>query len=230
MEESLHNVPMLEGIATTRSIRRYLPEPIPEDVLRDILFGATRAPSGSNRQPFRFMVFTDTEKSQQVEALVAQGAQKLWGHKRTNDGYDDGSGVVEDSPKARMANTMQQYVENFEEVPVLVLAILLRYREPNPMEGASVYPACQNLLLAARAKGYGGVLTGFHGFVNDELHRLLALPENAFIAATITLGKPAGNHGPVRRVPMNDLVYGDTWGEGASWAIDPDGTAVMKGR
>ena len=230
MSDASHEVNLSEGIATTRSIRRYLPEPIPEDILRDILFGATRAPSGSNRQPFRFMVFSDSEKSQQVKTLIAQGAQKLWNHKRVNDGYDAGSGAVEDSPKTRMANTMQNYVENFAEVPVVVLAILMRYRDPNPMEGASVYPACQNLLLAARAKGYGGVLTGFHGYVEKELHTLLELPENAFIAATITLGKPAGHHGPVRRVPMNDLVYGDTWGEGASWAIDPDGTAVMKGR
>jgi nitroreductase len=230
MGDSLHNVPMLEGIATTRSIRRYLPESIPDDALRDILFAATRAPSGSNRQPFRFMVFTDSEKSQQVKALIAQGAQKLWNLKRVNDGYDAGSGAVEDSPKTRMANTMQSYVENFAEVPVLVLAVLLRYRDPNPMEGASVYPACQNLLLAARAKGYGGVLTGFHGYVEKELHELLDLPENAFIAATISLGKPAGKHGPVRRVPMNELIYGDTWGNGASWAIDPDGTAVLRGR
>ena len=230
MEEALPNIPMLEGIATTRSIRRYLPEAIPEDALRDIMFAATRAPSGSNRQPFRFMVFTDTEKSHQVKTLIAQGAQKLWNHKRVNDGYDAGSGAVEDSPKTRMANTMQNYVENFADVPVLVLAILLRYRDPNPMEGASVYPACQNLLLAARAKGYGGVLTGFHGYVEKELHELLDLPENAFIAATISLGKPAGNHGPVRRVPMNELIYADRWGDGAPWAIDPDGTAVLRGR
>jgi nitroreductase len=230
MEESLPDLSMLDGIATTRSIRRYLPEPIPEDVLRDIMFAATRAPSGSNRQPFRFMVFTDSEKSEQVKTLIAQGAQKLWNHKRVNDGYDAGSGAVEDSPKTRMANTMQNYVEKFAEVPVLVLAILLRYRDPNPMEGASVYPACQNLLLAARAKGYGGVLTGFHGYVEKELHELLDLPENAFIAATISLGKPAGKHGPVRRVPMNDLIYADTWGDGAPWAIDPDGTAVLNSR
>ena len=230
MSDASQEVTLSEGLATTRSIRRYLPEPIPDDVLRDIMFGATRAPSGSNRQPFRFMVFTDTEKSKQVKALIAQGAQKLWGHKRVNDGYDAGSGVVEDSPKTRMANTMESYVENFADVPVLVLAILLRYLDPNPMEGASVYPACQNLLLAARAKGYGGVLTGFHSYVEKDLRELLELPENAFIAATISLGKPAGNHGPVRRVPMNELIYADTWGDGAPWAIDPDGTAVMKGR
>jgi nitroreductase len=120
---------------------------------------------------------------------------------------------------------MQEYVDNFASVPVLVLACLVRYREPNPLEGASVFPACQNLLLAARGLGYGGVITGFHGFVETELRELLNIPEGTLIAASITLGKPAGNHGPVRRVPMSELVYGDAWGESPEWAIDPPGTA-----
>jgi nitroreductase len=175
-------------------------------------------------------VLTDSDVAHKAKALIGFGAQKLWNHKRNNDGYDENSGTLDDSPKARMARTMQSYVDNFANVPVLVLAVMVRYREPNPLEGASVYPACQNLLLAARAKGYGGVLTGFHSYVEKDLRELLELPENAFIAATISLGKPAGNHGPVRRVPMNELIFADTWGDGAPWAIDPDGTAVMKGR
>ena len=121
-------VELLEGIRTTRAIRRYRPEPVPDDVLRDILFAATRAPSGSNRQPFRFMVFTDSARSREVKALVARGAREIWGGKRTNEGYDQGSGQRPDSPKARMAATMQHYVDNFADVPVLVLAINLRYR------------------------------------------------------------------------------------------------------
>lgn len=223
-------VSLLEGLATTRAIRRYLPEPVPDEHLRDIMFAATRAPSGSNRQPFRFMVFTDSEQSRAVKSLIAQGAQQLWTNKRTTDGYEEGSGAVDDSPKARMARTMQQYVDNFASVPVLVLACLERYRDPTPTEGASVYPACQNILLAARALGYGGVLTGFQSFVEQELRVMLNIPDSVFLAATLTLGKPAGKHGPVRRVPMNELVYGDTWGIGATWAVDPVGTATMKGR
>ena len=224
------DIGLLEGIATTRAIRRYLPDPIPDEHLRDILFAATRAPSGSNRQPFRFMVFADSEKSRDVKSLIAQGAQQLWSNKRTADGYEEGSGVEDDSPKARMARTMQHYVDNFSTVPVLVLACLERYRAPTSTEGASVYPACQNILLAARALGYGGVLTGFQSYVEQDLREMLEIPESVFLAATLTLGKPMGNHGPVRRVPMNELVYGDTWGQGASWAIDPVGTATMKGR
>ena len=219
------SVGLLEGIATTRAIRRYKDEPIPDDVLRDIFFAATRAPSGSNRQPFRFIVLTDSDTAVKAKELIAVGAQKLWNHKRGNDGYDENSGTIDDSPKARMARTMQSYVDNFANVPVLVLAVMVRYREPNPLEGASVYPACQNLLLAARARGYGGVLTGFHGFVDSELRDLLQIPENAFIAASITLGKPEGAHGPVRRVPMKELIYSDSWGESPEWATDPPGTA-----
>jgi len=222
-------VGLLEGLATTRAIRRYKDEPIPDDVLRDIFFAATRAPSGSNRQPFRFIVLTDSDVAVKAKELIAVGAQKLWNHKRNNDGYDENSGTLDDSPKARMARTMQSYVDNFANVPVLVLAVMVRYREPNPLEGASVYPACQNLLLAARGLGYGGVITGFHGFVEPELRALLGIPDDTLIAASISLGKPAGHHGPVRRVPMAGLVYGDTWGESPAWAIDPPGTAFTKG-
>lgn len=218
-------VGLLEGLTTTRAIRRYLDEPIPDDVLRDIFFAATRAPSGSNRQPFRFIVLADSDQARHAKQLIARGAQRVWNHKRENDGYAQGSGVDENSPKSRMARTMQQYVDNFQNVPVLVLACLVRYREPNPLEGASVFPACQNLLLAARARGYGGVITGFHSFVESELRQLLNIPDGTLIAASITLGKPAGNHGPVRRVPMNELVFENTWGEAPDWAIDPPGTA-----
>jgi nitroreductase len=215
---------LLEGIATTRAIRRYLDEPIPDEALRDILFAATRGPSGSNRQPFRFVVLTDTAKAMEAKRLIGSAARRLWAEKRRNDGYDQGSGVDESSPKARMARTMQSYVDEFDRVPVLVLPCLVRYRAPTPMEGASVYPAVQNLLLAARALGYGGVITGFHGAVDAELKALLGIPEEVFIAATVTLGRPRGAHGPVRRRPMQELDYGDEWGMPPAWAEDPPGT------
>jgi len=221
-------VGLLEGIATTRAIRRYRNEPVPDSALRAMLFAATRGPSGSNRQPFRFVVLTDGERAREAKALVGEAARKLWQAKRARDGYDKGSGSVAHSPKARMALTMDRYVEHFETAPVLVLPCLVRYRAPNPMEGASVYPAVQNLLLAARALGYGGVITGFHGQVDKPLKSLLGIPEEVFIAATVTLGRPQGGHGPVRRRPLSELVYGDCWGEAPDWAVDPPGTRYTR--
>jgi nitroreductase len=189
-----------------------------------MLFAASRAPSGSNRQPFRFLVLTDSAVAREAKALVGAGARRAWAAKRERDGYDRGSGQADDSPKARMARVMQAYVDEFERAPVLVLPCLVRYRDATPTEGASVYPACQNLLLAARAIGFGGVLTMWQGLVDTELRALLGVPDAVFIAATITIGRPEGNHGPVRRRPLSELVFTDHWDQPADWAIDPPGT------
>lgn len=217
-------VGLIEGISTTRAIRRYLDEPIPPEALRAIMFAASRAPSGSNRQTFRMMVLTDGPKAQQAKRMIAEAARAAWGTKRQADSYDTGSGAVDNSPKARMARTMQSYVDNLEKAPVLVLPCLIRYREATSFEGASVYPAMQNMLLAARALGYGGVVTGWHYSCEAELRALLGIPDEVFMAATVTMGKPVGKHGPVRRRPISELIYEDEWGHSAPWAIDPPGT------
>jgi nitroreductase len=217
-------VGLLEGLTTTRAIRHYRDEPVPVEALRAMLFAATRAPSGSNRQPFRFVVLTDGPKAQAAKRLIGDVARRFWRAKRDADGYDAGSGEVDNSPKARIALTMQVFVDNFHRVPVLILPCLVRYRDPTPTEGASIYPACQNLLLAARALGYGGVFTGWHFGVERQLRDLVAIPDGTFIAGTITVGKPAGHQGPVRRRPMAELVYQESWGVAPEWAIDPPGT------
>lgn len=219
------DIGLLEGICTTRAIRRFRPDPIPDDDMATMLFAATRAPSGSNRQPFRFLVLRDGPRAVQAKALLGEAFRAGWRAKREADGYDAGSGVQADSPKARTAAAMQHFVDNFEQIPVVVLACLVRYRDPSPTEGGSVYPACQNLLLAARALGYGGVMTMWHGFVERELRDLLGIPDGVAIAATIPLGRPMGRHGPVRRRPLAELVFDDRWEGPAAWAVEPPGTA-----
>lgn len=217
-------VGLLEGIVTTRAIRRYRGEPVTAEALRAMLFAATRAPSGSNRQPFRFIVLIDGPHARQAKAIIGASARTLWAAKRAQDEYDKGSGAMADSPKARMARTMQRFVDNFERAPVLVLPCLVRYRDQTPTEGSSIYPACQNLLLAARALGYGGVLTDWHLPVEPQLRELLGVPSGVLMAATITIGRPAGSHGPVRRRPLAELVFEDQWETPAGWALDPPGT------
>jgi nitroreductase len=217
-------VPLYQGLLTTRAIRRYTDEPVSDEALRDMLFAATRAPSGSNRQPFRFVVRRDGPVAAEAKRLIGAGAAQFWAAKRAEDGYDKGSGADADSPKARMARTMQHYVDNFASVPVLVLACYVPYRSHSAKtDGASIYPACQNLLLAARALGYGGVLTGLHHFAETELRELLQIPEEVDLMATITLGRPQGRHGPVRRRPLPELVFGEQWGRPPDWAVDPPG-------
>ncbi|MGY6502134.1 MAG: nitroreductase family protein [Acidimicrobiales bacterium] len=214
---------VLDVIATTRAIRRYAPDPIPDDDLAAILFAASRAPSGSNRQSFRFLVLRDGPRAVEAKALLGAAFRAGWSAKRSDDGYETGSGVVDDSPKARTARAMQHFVDHFEQTPVVVLVCMVG-RRGLLTDGGSVYPACQNLLLAARALGYGGVMTMWHHAVDGELRQLLGIPDDVPIAATIPLGRPLGGHGPVRRRPLDELVYDDQWESSASWAVEPEGT------
>jgi nitroreductase len=215
---------LLEGLATTRAIRRYTDEPVTDQELATVMFSATRAPSGSNRQAFRFLVLRDGPRARVARQLLGEAARRMWLGKSASDGYAEGSGTDPSSPKARMARTMEHYASHFAEAPVIVLVCLVRYREPNWFEGSSVYPAAQNLLLAARAIGLGGVLTGVQQLAGDELRDALGVPDGVALHATITLGHPAGHHGPVRRRPVRELVYEDGWGDEAAWAVDPPGT------
>lgn len=215
---------LLTGLATTRAIRRIAPDPIPDDDLSTILWHATRAPSGTNRQPTRFVVLRDGPLARRAKAVLARGFRVGWAGKVADAGYASGSSLDPTSRKGRQRAAMEHFVEHFEEVPVVVLVCIERYRAPNPFEGASVYPACQNLLLAARALGYGGVLTGWHATVEPELRELLRIPDGVGISATIPLGRPLGRHGPVRRRPIGEVVFDDRWGESAAWAVDPPGT------
>jgi nitroreductase len=198
---------LLDGLATTRSIRRYTDDPVPDDDLAAILWHAGRAPSGSNRQPFRFLTLRDGPSAVAAKRLLGDAFRAGWEAKRIGDAYRP----------SRFADSMQHYVDQFEAVPVVVLVCLDRYRDPSPYEGASVYPSCQNLLLAARALGYGGALTMWHLGVEDELRALLDIPAPAALSACITLGVPAGRHGPVKRKPLAEVTFDDRWGSAPHW-------------
>ncbi len=142
-----------------------------------------------------------------AKSLLGEAFRAGWEAKRQTDGYRP----------SRFADSMQRYVDRFEQTPVVVLVCLERYRSASPYEGASVYPACQNLLLAARALGYGGAMTMWHLGVEAELRELLDVPGHVALSACITLGVPEGNHGPVKRRPVAEVVYDDAWGQSATW-------------
>ena len=201
------SVELYEGITTTRAIRRYQDEDIPEPVLRKMLYAASCGPSGSNRQATRYIVLRRTEEARLARGTLARGAQIVWSRKRVNDGYPEGSSEGPDSRKARMDRLMIEFAANFATVPVIVLVVLTNVEEPGLLQGASVYPGMQNLLLAARGLGYGGVVTTFHRDVDAEIRDAVGLSPTDWICATVALGKPVGNHGPVRRRPLEEIVF-----------------------
>ena len=85
------------------------------------------------------------------------------------------------------------------------------------MAGASIYPAVQNMLLAARALGLGASLTTRHLFYADEAERALQLPPGVLSYAILPIGYPMGNFGPTRRGNLSDFVSLDRVGE--KWSV-----------
>lgn len=217
---------LYEGLTTTRAIRRFSDESVSDEDLAAILFAATRAPSGSNRQPFRFLVLRDGAEG--AKALIGDAFRASWA--AMSKGQYARLTVEADPTSAayRAGQAMQRFVDRFESIPVVVLPVFLPYRGTDITSGASIYPACQNLLLAARARGLGGVLTMWHGAIEGELKAMLGIPGDAVIAAVIPIGHPEGSHGPVRRRPLSELVHEDRWDRPAAWAVDPPGTRYTR--
>jgi nitroreductase len=89
----------------------------------------------------------------------------------------------------------------------------LKGRTPTRTSGSSIYPAVQNMLLAARALGLGATLTTLYSRFEKEAEAAMGLPPNFHSYALLPIGYPMGRFGPVRRVPLADVVYEDRWGQ-----------------
>lgn len=199
---------LFETMRTAGAIRRYREEEVPDDVLVRCLEAATWAPSGSNRQGWRFVVL----RSPEIRAILGPAYRKGWSSMGAAYGLAE-IDPTDDSPRARMGRSMQHFVDHFEEIPAYVLFCMEgRGREPQLTDGASVYPAMQNFLLACRAEGLGAVVTMWHQFAEPELRAAVGIPDDVALAALVPVGWPEGRHGPVRRRPVGEVAYLDTWG------------------
>ena len=83
--------------------------------------------------------------------------------------------------------------------------------------GASIFPAIQNLMLAARDLGVGTVLTTLHSYRDAELKALLGIPESMVTAAVIPMGYPCGTFGAGPRKPLRDVTFFEQWGQAPAW-------------
>lgn len=189
-----------EAIFTQRAIRRFKPDPIPDEDLRHILESAIRAPSGGNRQPWHFVVVRDAD----LRAKFAPLYHEAWWAKRRDEGIGGPADIPASlQPAMRLADEIGQ-------APVLVLVCAT-----SKGAGAigSVIPAAQNLLLAARAVGVGGTITTLHLQVDERVHQLFRVPETVEIVYCLPLGYPRGHFGPAQRRPLSEVCSYDQWGQ-----------------
>lgn len=200
------------GIRTTGAVRGFTDQPVTPEVVRSLLDDARFAPSGGNRQPWRVAVVDDID----IRRQLAMAMRPVW------DEYvaigatgRTPFSVVEPGPSTLTTpvagNTPNDLLDRIGDVPVVlaVAADLSRIAmmdkdlpRPTLTGGASVYPFCWNILLAARARGLGGVITTFASRAEDITGPLLHLPTDHALAAVIFLGYPVFQPTRLRREPV----------------------------
>lgn len=199
---------LFDAMYTTRSIRHFRAEPVPDDLVRRVIEAGTQAPSGTNAQSWRFVVVRDPEKRRRVGELYREGFSEVYPSDRVSNEADAG--------RRRVLGSALHLAEHMgDEPPVLILVCLERGRTSPPAartSGSSAYPAVQNMLLAARALGLGGCLTTLHIRHEDAVKAALGIPEHVDTYALIPLGWPAWPHGPLGRRPVEEVAFQDEWG------------------
>jgi nitroreductase len=240
MAQPVNDQPLFDVMYTCRAMRRLKPDPVPEQLLLQLVEAAIHAPSSSNAQNWRFVIVRDRAQ----KARMADLWRKAWAFYRDTiaaAALRPGE-TVEMRKRAVAAGTYM--VNHLADIPALICVGVKRddlvakvLQSPATLTAAArhfglggaakllmnagrssatgvastAYPAVQNLLLAARALGLGAVLTTPHLFSPGEYERILDIPKNVTLAAVVPVGYPKGKFGPVTRAPAESFVSWDRY-------------------
>lgn len=202
------DVSLFDAMYTQRAIRSFKKELIPAGVVEAIVEAATKAPSGGNRQPWAFVAVQDRDLVAQFAVIARRGFERM---------YKDALARQEpgDPPPFPQLKPM---IEVFEQVPCLMVVCGIsgdEQADPRNLQ-PSVFPAVQNLLLAARGLDVGAVLTT--GWAMGDLpaiRELIGLPDTVHPLAFVPMGYPdRARYGPTTRRPVSEVLHWDRWEEG----------------
>ena len=198
---------VFEAMDRNRAMRRLKPDPVPRELLEKLVHAATRAPSAGNSQLWGFVVVTDRDDMRFLAEIVQR--------RMAGRSWPEG-----DDPQARLMRAVRYLVTHFGEVPAVILCCIRNAypdaENPTPMTmWSTIYPATQNLLVAARALGLGAAMTTFQVAAEDEIKARFGIPEDVHIASTIPVGYPLGTFGPVGRKPLEEVLHWGRWGGAA---------------
>jgi len=177
---------------------------VADDELAPLLDAATRAPSAENRQPWEFVVVRDAA----TRAAIGELTKRAW--------EEHGRAFSE----ARLSPDLLAEVEvgatgGIAGAPVHVVVCADIERGLEVTIGSSIFPAVQNLLLAATAVGLGSALTTITTTYRAELSELLGLPGHVVPVAVVPIGHPARALGRPKREPFAEHTHRERYG--AAW-------------
>jgi nitroreductase len=190
-------------VGRQRACRSFRNDPVDDELIERLLQAASFAPSAENRQPWVFVVVRDAHQ----RAAVGELGRRAW------------EGGARQYSEGRLAPTLLADVDHgarggIAAAPVLVVVCAdTSLAHPSSLS-ASIFPATQNLLLAATAVGLGSAMTTLPLTAGDELSALLQLPPEVVPMAVVPLGWPERVLGPPRRLPVVDKTHRETYANG----------------
>lgn len=197
-----------DAIFSLRAMRRMKKDPVPEEDLCFLVEAATQAASGHNQQSWGFIIVRDAEQRRRIgEAYLELATTSVK------------TALESEMPEAdrKVYQNAWRLAERFVDVPALIVACM---RGPIPTDRAwqstyygSIYPAVQNLMLAARSRGLGTVLTTLHLLDETPFAKILELPDDVHTTAIIPVGYPEGEFGRPVRAPAESVTHWDRWRE-----------------
>lgn len=194
-------------VRAQRACRGFTDAPVTDADLAAVLDAAVHAPSAENRQPWEFVVVRDAATRAAIGALMEQ-AWEAGGREFSRDRLSPGM----------LADVDRGMTGGFAGAPVHVVVAVDTERGLAAAAAESIYPAVQNLLLAATDLGLGSALTTIALGAADELRDLVGLPPAVRPMAVVPIGHPARALGPPRRAPFGVRThrerYGTPWSGG----------------
>lgn len=210
---------LFEAMRTTRAIRRFTDQPVTDDEIVTCIRAAVQAPNGGNVQPWQFVVVTDPAIKRAIGEV----------YRRAYDRYEPAVEAQRPPPRsgeaadrlARTRRSARYLADHIGDAPVMVLVLMpiipwgarddQGEMDIGPLY-ASVYPAVQNLMLAARGLGIGSTMTTVFRIYHDEVRAICGIPDQYEIVALAPLGRPAGRFGVAQRRPAEQVTHWNRFG------------------
>ena len=212
---------LYDVMRTTFACREFTGEPIPDEVLYRILEHARFAPSGGNRQGWRVINVTDNARRQRLADLSLPAATRYIlemqaGESPLNTIHP--SSVTDAQVEAEPPpDWLVGHIRNSPTLLVVTVDLALVASMDKDLDrvglvsGGSIYPLAWNILLAARSEGYGGTITTWGISEEPEIQALLQIPENWAVAAIMPLGKPVKQLTRLKRKPVEEILFTNSW-------------------
>lgn len=190
----------LEAMNTCTAMRYFKEQPVSKATIEQLLYAATRASNPGNSQGWEFLVLDDAASKAHVGKRVLAGMAPFF----------EGRTVSDDPVEERMMQGAEHLVRHFARVPAWIVGMTRKVYPPHDPQdsfmASTIYPAAQNLIVAARSLGVGTCFTTFPGLAESEIRTLCNIPRDLHLMVYIAVGYPAKAFAPVRRRPLEEVV------------------------